>query len=187
MKNGLLMTVAFLVLSYSQTGSAVTLMAYLSAPTELTRPDSAGEHGISAPCQKMLNNGIRIAFAHARLQAGERQARCGSNTSLTLTGNSKTYEALGELWLSGSGSKADSPIMLRASDSGASSPDADVLPGSAAVNGLNATSTTSDPGSLLMAGSVLIAIGATMKKMRKKDLASTLSQRRRHSTAEPAA
>ncbi len=186
MKNGFSMTVAFLVLSYSQTGSAVTLMDYHSAPTNLKQPVSASEHGIVL-CQTMLNDGIRIAFAHPSVQAGERQARCGSNTSLTLTGNSKTYEALGELWLSGSGSKADSPIMLRASDSGARSPDADVLPGSAAVNGLNATSTTSEPGSLLMAGSVLIAIGATMKKMRKKDLASTLSQRRRHSTAEPAA
>jgi len=69
--------------------------------------------------------------------------------------------------LSGSGSEADHTIKLRASDSGAGSPDVDVLLGTAAVNGLNTTSTP-EPGSLLMAGSALIAIGATLKKMRKK-------------------
>jgi len=44
MKNGFLMAVAFLGLSYTQTGNGATPMADLFAPTNMTHPDPAGEH-----------------------------------------------------------------------------------------------------------------------------------------------
>jgi hypothetical protein len=160
-------TAALLGLSYSQTGIGATLDSYVSAPTKLVQPDPAGQHEIRAA----LNDGIQIDFAHASGQAGEGWARYGSNLSSTVTGNSKTLGALGEYMLSGSGRKSDPTTAVRANYSGPGSPDADVLPGSAAVNGLNPANTP-EPGTLLRAGSALIAIGATLKRARKKVLES---------------
>jgi len=149
MKNGFLLTVALLGLSYSQPANGATPTAYLSAPTNLTQSARAGEHENSAEG----NDGIQIEFSHASKPADESWPR--------YTDNSKTDGAPGEPVLSGSDNQADPT--LRASDSGACNHDVLL----ATVNGLTPPSTL-DPGSLLMAGSALIAIGAALKKARKK-------------------
>jgi hypothetical protein len=179
MKKAFLVTAVFLELFYSQTGYGSSLMADVSTPANLAQPVPAGENEIGAA----LNDGIQIDFSHAPEQselliesggrveeggiANESWALYGSDRSSAVTGNSPIDGAPGEALPSGPGSKADlkGDYTLRVSDSGACNPDA-VL-STAAVNGLTPASTP-EPGTLLVAGSVLIAIGTTLKKMRKK-------------------
>lgn len=149
--------------------------------------DPAGDHEISAA----LNDGVQIDFSDAlaiapkatvtmaisSVQSGEGWALYGSNRLLTVAGNSKTAGTLGEPLLSGWGSNATVTLpdwgqytyyTLLATGSGGCTPDANILLGTVTVNGGLTTQSTPEPGSLLLAGTALIVIGAVMKKKQTK-------------------
>jgi hypothetical protein len=153
--------------------------------------DPGNDHEISAA----LNDGIQVDFANAlatapnatvtmaisSVQSGEGWALYGSNTLLTVAGNSKTDGSLGEPLLSGSGSNADPTVSinlpdwgqytyytLMATDPGGCTPDANILLGTVTINGGITVQNTPEPGSLVLAGTALIVIGVMMKKKQKK-------------------
>ena len=153
--------------------------------------DPGNDHEISAA----LNDGIQVDFANAlaaapnatvamsisSVQSGEGWVLYGSNTLLTVAGNSKTDGSLGEPLLSGSGSNANPTVTinlpdwgqytyytLMATDPGGSNPDANILLGTVTINGGITVQNTPEPGSLLLAGTALLIIGVMIKKKHKK-------------------
>jgi hypothetical protein len=159
--------------------------------------DPGNDHEISAALNDGIQIDFSSALAAApkatvtmvisSVQSGEGWALYGSNTLYTVAGNSKTDGALGEPLLSGAGgayTNATTTITLpdwgeytyytlMATDTGGcGSSDANILLGTVTVNGgLTANyknSPAPEPGSLLMAGTALIAIGVLMKKKQTK-------------------
>jgi hypothetical protein len=143
------------------------------------------------------NDGIQIDFSNALAQApnatvtmaiesvqsGEGWALYGSNTPLTVAGNSKSGGALGEPLaggLGGSYTNATTTITLpdwgqytyytlMATDPGGNTPLANIVLGTVTLTTpYGTTSQTPEPASLLMAGSALIALGVVLKKVGKK-------------------
>ena len=194
--NGLTLTVYGLTAPATLTAAATAASLYAknggAGETGLgLANDPAGDHEISVA----LRDGVQIDFSNALAatpnatvtmgissdQAGEGWALYGSNTLLTVAGNSKTEGALGEPLLTGSGSSANPTTTvtlpdwgqytyytLMATDPGGKNCDANVLLGAVTINGTTTVTSTPEPGSLILAGSALLLIGVVMKKAQKK-------------------
>ena len=151
--------------------------------------DPGGDHEINAS----IHDGIQIDFSSvlaaqpnatvtmgiSSAQTGEGWALYGSNTLLTVDGPSKTQGLLGEPLLTGTGTNSNPTTSITLPDWGqysyytlmatGTAPDANVLLGTLTITGSNVTTqATPEPGSLLMAGTALIVLGAILRKRQKK-------------------
>ena len=155
--------------------------------------DPENDHEISA----QLHDGIQVDFSDplSKLsnatvtmvinssQPGEGWAIYGSNTKLTVAGNSKTMGWLGEPLISGTGTYANSSTTvtlpywgqytyytLMATDPQGSNPLANVLMGTITLTGTVTTNSTPtpEPATFVMMGLALIGLSMAMKKMQKK-------------------
>ena len=153
--------------------------------------DPGGDHEISGK----LHDGIQIDFSDAlskapnatvtmvvsSSQAGEGWALYGSNTLLTVAGNSKSLGLIGEPLASGSANYLNASTSvtlpdwgqftyytLMATNANGSSPLANVLLGTVTITTpLTPNTPTPEPSTLLMAGTALIGLGVVLKNRRK--------------------
>jgi hypothetical protein len=202
-------TVLGLDYSESSNGITLTAYG-LTAPANLTQPATAGpdlyaknggsgDTGLGLTTSTggnpgMINDGVQVDFANALaaapnatvtmrisgLQSGASWAIYGSNTLLTVVGDSKTDGALGQPLLSGSGRNSDPTATVNLPDwgeyayytlmsTGSTMCDsADILLGTVTIDGGVTTQSTPEPGSMLLGGTALIAIGVGLKKRQKK-------------------
>jgi hypothetical protein len=154
--------------------------------------DPGGDHEISAK----LNDGIQVDFSDAlskapnatvsmvieSAQVGEGWALYGSNTLLTVAGNSKSDGALGEPLLSGAANYPNATTSitipdwgqytyytLMATDANCKTPLANILLGTVTITpGTTQNPQAPEPGTLMMGGTALIGLGVVWKKKQKK-------------------
>lgn len=194
-------------LSYSETVNGITLTALsLTAPSNLSKPATAGpdlyaqsggtgDTGLGLVPQ-VANDGVQVDFADAiatlpnatailtvaGLQSGESWAIYGSNTQLTVEGNSKTDGALGQPLASGTDKNGQATasvtlpdwgqytyytLMETGSTSSMCMSQSGLLLGEVTISGgVTTTTQTPEPGSLVMAGSALIGFALLLKRKR---------------------
>lgn len=131
-----------------------------------------------------------VTMSIGSAQSGEGWALFGSNVLYTVAGPSNSQGALGEPLLSGSGNYANNTTTitlpdwgqynyyaLMATDPGGNDPLANIVLGTVTISStlggsmkpmIVKVAPTPEPGTLLMAGTALIGLGAALKKRQKK-------------------